>query len=195
MIDYRFITRYTTGLYGQDREIHPRYEEFRDMFSTGQLQSKSWAVKCLAPYLEKQRVVIAGSWFGTLGIMLYQVRPEIEITLMDLDARCKAFVDTIVDQGEKIKSVTQDMYSYRYTEDVVINTSCEHIQNLSAWLELIPKGTLVLLQSNNNTSLEGHINCPSSIEEFEQKAGIKEILYSGELIMPMYTRYMIIGKR
>lgn len=48
-----------------------------------------------------------------------------------------------------MSSVTDDMYTYKYTEDIVINTSCEHIPDVDKWLSLVPAGTMVVLQSNN----------------------------------------------
>ncbi len=195
MIDYDFITQYTTGLYSPDIDSLPRYDEFRDMFSTGQLKSKEWATGVLAASLSgDENILIAGSWFGTLGMMLNRRLPNTKIKLLDIDPRCKKFIDHIAHWNNNISTITADMYSYDYTEDVVINTSCEHIADLRAWLDLLPKGTKVLLQSNNNDKVDGHINCCKSTDEFVEKAGLSEVSYHGEYIMPMYTRYMILGK-
>jgi hypothetical protein len=93
-----------------------------------------------------------------------------------------------------LKTITDDMYLYSYTEDVIINTSCEHIDNVQDWLSLLPADRMVVLQSNNYIGGNGHINCVHSKEEFVEQTGLSDILYSGELVMPMYTRYMVIGK-
>lgn len=195
MIDEDFIIAYTNGLYSVAEESRPTYDEFRDMFSSGQLKSKNWAISALKRHLKpNDRIVIVGSWFGTLGMMINRIAPEAKITLLDIDPRCKEFVDYIARWQSNIMSVTDDMYDYTYTEDVVINTSCEHVADLQSWIETIPSGTLVLLQSNNNKEMEGHINCCNSVEEFVSKVELNEILYKGEFIMPMYTRYMILGR-
>ena len=47
----------------------------------------------------------------------------------------------------------------RLGADLVVNTSCEHIADLRGWLDLLPKGTSVLLQSNDYFSEPTHINC------------------------------------
>lgn len=195
MIDSDFIIKYTDGLYRVAAEDCPRYDEFRDMFSSGQIKSKEWAVSCLSPYLPYHAsVIIAGSWFGTLGAMLNKKNPGLSIELLDIDPRCKVFVDKIMHWNESIKSITGDMYHHNYRADVVINTSCEHIPDLKAWLALIPSGTTVLLQSNNNDKMDGHVNCCKSVDEFQRQAGLSQVFYSGEYVMPMYTRYMVIGK-
>lgn len=195
MITTNFITNYTTGLYSVKESARPTYDEFRDMFSSGQLKSKEWAVSSLSSHLTgNEKIVIAGSWFGTLGLLIHEKVPTCDIVLMDVDPRCKEFVDGIAKWNSHISSITADMYEYTYTEDVVINTSCEHIPDLKGWLGKIPKGTKVLLQSNNNDKIDGHVNCCHSTDEFLEKAGLSEVFYRGEYIMPMYTRYMILGK-
>jgi hypothetical protein len=192
MIDSSFIIRYTNGLYSTPTESAPRYDEFRDMFSSGQIASKEWAVKELSKLdivNTNSKILIVGSWFGTLGLMLQKQFPNINLKLIDIDPRCEIFLKNI-----GMPASTVDMYYYQYTEDIVVNTSCEHISNLEDWIKLVPKGTLFLLQSNNNREYADHINCVDSIEDFVLKSGLKKILYSGELKMPMYTRYMILGK-
>ena len=195
MIDQNFIISYTDGLYSVKPESRPTYDEFRDMFSSGQIKSKNWAVSALKPHLKgNERIILVGSWFGTLGMMINRIAPEAQITLLDIDPRCKEFVDWVSRFHSSVSAITGDMYDYTYTEDVVINTSCEHVPDLNAWISAIPKGTLVLLQSNNNRDLEGHINCCNSVDDFVSKVTLNEILYKGEYIMPMYTRYMILGR-
>ncbi len=51
MIDSDIIIKYTNSLYGVDPKYAPTYDEFRDMFSAGQLRSKEWMVESL-PTLE-----------------------------------------------------------------------------------------------------------------------------------------------
>lgn len=77
--------------------------------------------------------------------------------------------------------------------DTFINTSCEHMENFAEWYANIPDGKLVVLQSNNFYSIEEHVNCVGSIDEFAIKAPMQNILYSGELELPKYKRFMLIG--
>jgi hypothetical protein len=195
VIDTEFIIRYTNGLYTTPEDCAPRYDEFRDMFSSGQLKSKEWAVNELknCDILRDHSVIVAGSWYGTLGLMIKNAFPEAKVRLLDIDARCKVFIDNITHDMPDIQCMVGDMFDYTYTEDLVVNTSCEHIRDVREWLNKLPLGTFVLLQSNNYSSLEEHVGCVSSIDEFKEQTSLGHIMYSGELEMPMYTRYMLIG--
>ena len=79
--------------------------------------------------------------------------------------------------------------------DTFINTSCEHIHNFKDWYGKIPKGKLVVMQSNNYDQLEEHVNCAKDLEEFETQTPMTKCLYNGTLDLIKYTRYMRIGIR
>ena len=93
----------------------------------------------------------------------------------------------------KILTVENKTYELDDIPDTIINTSCEHIENFDDWYAKIPDGKLVVLQSNNYYEVEEHVNCVGSIEEFAVKAPMDNILYSGELELPKYKRFMLIG--
>jgi len=189
------ITSYTNSLYGNE-EDSPTYNEFRDMFSSGQVLSKLWIVSELINldiFDSIQDIVIAGSWYGSLGMFINQVQPNKPIKLLDIDPRCEKFIQHMAYNIKAITPITGDMYVYKYNESLVINTSCEHIPSITEWLSTIPPNTIVVLQSNNHTGIDGHINCVHSVNEFKDKANLSDVLYEGELELPMYTRYMIIG--
>lgn len=197
MIDTNFIIRYTNGLYSVPTEMAPRYDEFRDMFSSGQLHSKKWLVDNLYSVASDNpfgSIAIAGAWFGTLGFMLNSVLPLTTINMLDIDPRCEVFVNKIINEDQNMSYITKDMFEYHYKEDIIINTSCEHIWDLREWINIIPLNKIIVLQSNNFTNEKDHINCVYSTEEFVQKSGLGKILYKGEFQFPMYTRYMIIGR-
>ena len=195
MIDSKFIIKYTNALYSTPPEFAPRYDEFRDMFSSGQIYSKEWIVDELVKlrFMTVQSVIIAGAWYGTLGIMLKDKFPDIDMTFLDMDPRCEKFIHNIVYADPTMKCITDDMYRHSYTEGVIINTSCEHIEDIQQWLSLLPSRSIVVLQSNNYLSGAGHINCVNSKEAFIEQTGLTDVLYAGELEMPMYTRYMVIA--
>lgn len=197
MIDLHFITRYTTGLYSTSLVSAPRYDEFRDMFSSGQLRSKEWLVneiKNLQAINQDMSVIIVGAWYGTLGFMLNTQYPDVKINMIDIDPRCAHFIKNISRDIANINANIADMYEYNYTEDIVINTSCEHIHDVNSWLSKIPAGKIVALQSNNFVQGSDHVNCVGSLQEFAAQCDLAQILYSGQLDLSVYTRYMIIGK-
>jgi hypothetical protein len=144
--------------------------------------------------VDNSTIAIVGAWFGTLGLMLGRSFPTAGIQMIDIDKRCKIFVDNIIHDISNIEYITQDMYDHIYREDIVINTSCEHIPDIKKWISLIPPKKTLVLQSNNYIEPPDHISTASSIEEFVEQTGLASVWYSGCLIMPMYTRYMIIGR-
>jgi hypothetical protein len=95
----------------------------------------------------------------------------------------------------KFQAVTADMCAIRSDADVVINTSCEHItqDQYDLWLSGMPHNSLLVLQSNNY-NIEEHVRIANSLEEFKQQCGIN-VIWAGELELPLYTRYMVIGKQ
>jgi hypothetical protein len=191
MIDSNFIIRYTDGLYATPANFAPTFEEFRDMFSSGQLRSKEWAVRELQnlDIVSHQSVIVVGCWFGTLGVMLKDAFPDIKLSLLDKDPRCQIFLSHL-----GYFTLLKDMYDHTYTEDIVVNTSCEHIPDIKGWLSLLSPKTTVVLQTNNFVAGKDHVSCVHSLDKFKEQTGLKEILYAGELKTPMYTRFMIIGK-
>lgn len=197
MIDSHLMIKYTDALYSTTEDIAPRYDEFRDMFSSGQIYSKEWILRELLnldPIHQRKSFVIAGAWYGTLGMMIKARFPSTKVTMMDLDPRCEQFIHKMIWQNSDMKAVTDDMYKYHYKEDFIVNTSCEHIPDLREWLNIVPLGRTVVLQSNNYLQGNGHINCVDSEEAFVKQTGLTDILYTGSLKMPMYTRYMVIGR-
>jgi len=198
MINSDFIIRYTNALYSTSSDYSPRYDEFRDMFSSGQIYSKQWLVQGLLKFKESiknSNITIVGAWFGTLGLMIKDTFPNTNLTMLDIDPRCENYINNIIYNIPNTLAITGDMYTHKYTDsDVIINTSCEHIDNLKAWISLLPKNKTVVLQSNNFKEGSGHINCVDSIEGFISNTDLKETWLAEELVMPMYTRYMIIGR-
>ena len=95
----------------------------------------------------------------------------------------------------RFKAITVDMCSLISFVDIVINTSCEHISQLQyeQWLRNRNNDQLLVLQSNNY-KIEEHIRTADSLEEFKEQSHI-DVLWEGELETPMYTRYMIIGRK
>jgi len=164
-----------------------------DSLSKCQMISKFYLIKLLADE-PVDEILIAGAWYGQLAQMLNDANVGSSYTGVDFD-RSIAVTAERLNRHINYKHVIADMYDYDYNGyDTVINTSCEHIPNLKEWLDLLPEATTVILQSNNYTELEEHINCSESIEDFANKADLHEVMVSHELELPLYTRYTIIGR-
>ena len=170
-----------------------------DAFWSGQLKSKEWLIKNLRPHVKKFVTVdIHGGWVGVLASMLFQSDvPVLNIRSIDIDPTCESIATNMNKMEEmvgKFRAVTADMCAIRSDADIIINTSCEHItqDQYDLWLTGMPYNSLLVLQSNNY-NIEEHVRVANSLEEFKQQCGI-EVIWAGELELPLYTRYMIIGK-
>jgi hypothetical protein len=171
-----------------------------DAFWSGQLKSKEWLIKNLRPHIKKFVTVdIHGGWVGVLASMFFQSDiPVLNIRSIDIDPTCEPIatnMNKIEEMVGKFRAVTADMCAIRSDADVVINTSCEHItqEQYDLWLTGMPYNSLLVLQSNNY-NIEEHVRIANSLEEFKTQCGDIKILWAGELELPLYTRYMVIGQ-
>lgn len=171
-----------------------------DAFWSGQLKSKEWLIKNLRPHVKRFVTVdIHGGWVGVLASMLFQSDiPVSNIRSIDIDPTCESIANMMNKAEEmvgKFRAVTGDMCAIRSDADVIINTSCEHItqDQYDLWLSGVPYNSLLVLQSNNYNIPE-HVRTANSLEEFKTQCGGINILWAGELALPLYTRWMVIGK-
>ncbi|MCW0000930.1 class I SAM-dependent methyltransferase [Pararhizobium sp. YC-54] len=170
-------------------------------FNHKQVGSKIWAREKLFESLggKFKHIVLLGGWYGVLPAMFFDDgRFDIELfESIDIDPEVGEIAETLnARAGAHFRTVTQDMYALDYGTrgaDLVINTSCEHIADLPAWLSLLPRGTKVLLQSNDYFSEPTHINCVPSLEAFREQTSLSQVAFAGSLKMKKYTRFMVIG--
>jgi hypothetical protein len=171
-----------------------------DAFWSGQLKSKEWLITNLRKNIHKVVTVdIHGGWVGVLASMLFQSDIVCtKIRSIDIDPTCQPIAE-MMNKGEemvgKFQAITANMCDFKSDADVIINTSCEHITQIDydRWLAAIPKSRIVVLQSNNYLIPE-HIRPAASLEEFKQQCGDLNVLWAGELELPLYKRWMIIAK-
>ncbi len=179
-----------------------------DAFWRGQIRSKEWLVETLEFVIYPERnktmnfpisVDIHGGWVGTLSSMLFQSAIPIKhIRSIDIDPDCESvavMMNKAEEMTERFSSVTSDMCLIESSADIIINTSCEHISQgqYDLWLSNLPDSSIIVLQSNNYTIPE-HIRSADSLEHFIEQSHIK-VLWSGELELSLYKRFMIIGKK
>ena len=179
-----------------------------DAFWSGQLKSKEWLIENLENYIHPEvnkvldfplTVDIHGGWVGVLSSMLFQSAIPIKnIRSIDIDPSCES-IATMMNKKEEIegrfRAVTADMCAIRSDADIIINTSCEHItqDQYDLWLSGHPHDSLLVLQSNNYDIPE-HIRIAKDLENFKQQCGIN-VLWARELELPLYKRFMVIGKK
>jgi hypothetical protein len=171
-----------------------------DAFWSGQLKSKEWLIQNLRHHVNKFVTIdIHGGWVGVLASMLFQSDvPVINIRSVDIDPACEPIavnMNKIEEMVGKFRAVTADMCAIRSDADVIINTSCEHItqEQYDLWLSGMPHNSLFVLQSNNYNIPE-HVRIANSLDEFKKQCNI-DAIWAGELELPLYKRFMIIGKK
>jgi len=157
--------------------------------------SKNWLVSESAKYFqlfENPRFLVAAGWYGNLANKLLD---HGEVLSFDKDSQCKEIGEKLY---PKVKFKTYDMIDYRSVKehDVIVCTSCEHIEQdlLNEFTDRRKKDeSLVVLQSNNYTKLSEHINCVEDEDEFESKLNLKMTHFKGSLQCDGFKRFMIIG--
>lgn len=186
-----------------------------------QVASKRWLMTELYRATAGQigTMYVLGGWYGTLSNMLLNDdRFRIDLALsIDIDARCEAVARTLnqrfLDSG-RFRAVTADAnrIDYRLTRfqtrgpnnrneivtsqpDLVVNTSCEHLEDFADWYVQIPANTLQVLQSNDNFECSEHVNCVEDVEAFQAQAPMNRLLYAGKLELKRYSRFMLIGRK
>lgn len=181
--------------------LHPQ-AEIDVAFNHKQVACKMWARDAVHEVFGGNigSILILGGWYGVFAGMLFDdPRFNIDkIVSVDLDEDVGAVALTLNGAWtDRFSAVTKDMYSVPYQEyepDLIVNTSCEHIVDLRSWLDLLPSGTHVLLQSNDYFSEPTHINCVASLLEFREQAQLSTVLFEGALPQKKYTRFMLIGE-
>ena len=189
-----------------------RYDEpaLAEALNKNQMASKMWLADALFDTVgpDLGRVLVAGGWFGVLAaILLHDRRFAIsKVVSLDIDPRCAdvalALNATHVRAG-KFAAVTADKLTYDYgaadaaagAPDVVINTSCEHLQAFDRWYDRIPQGKLLILQSNDYYACLEHVNCVPDLAAFQAQAPMREVLFAGEHKLRRYVRFMLIGRK
>lgn len=175
-----------------------------DAFWRGQMRSKEWLIEELQKHKHQVKqwptIDIHGGWVGVLSSMLFQSDLYINsIRSVDIDPECQEIASTMNQlelEAGKFVAITADMCTVRSDADIVINTSFEHISqdDYDLWLSGLRQDSLIILQSNNYDIPE-HVRIAQSLEEFKVQSGLEKIFYAGELELPMYKRFMIIGKK
>lgn len=182
-----------------------------DAFSAGQIESKIWAAEQLELVVNKLntgplRMYVLGGWYSLLHFIL-SVRKNIDIEYcrsIDLDPIVSYNANKINNAWEikdwKFRAYPFDANKLEYTYDTdkincAINTSTEHFKS-KFWFNLIPKGTLILLQGND-LQIADHVSRPESLKHFISTYQVTNLKFSGTMSFQFknmsYNRHMIIG--
>lgn len=199
--------------------------DLSDAFSRSQVKSKIWLVTELSKIQKDfDNIVILAGWHGQLVKYFDNITFK-KIKNVELDTDACLISDDIVNldliqdyqvkavhanineltltkkgyefQIENFKNPDQKKFNERFSPNLIINTSAEHMSedwfNAIRFKEL-ESNPIVVIQSNNLFDIEEHINCVHSIDHMKKKFPMREILYEGELQLQGYKRIMLIGR-
>ena len=172
-----------------------------------QIASKQWLVEALVETYPKPEgpVWVLGAWYGVLGaLLLDDERLAIpEIVSLDIDPTCAPVADILNHRhvaAGRFRAVTADMTAVDFAAQspapgLVINTSCEHLDDVPGWIATLPKRVPLVLQSNDYFREPDHRSCVPSLDAFREQAGLSEVWFAGARPAKNYTRFMLIGRR
>ena len=172
-----------------------------DSYSPNQFKSKENLLKhvYMLP-LTKPNIVILGSWFGSI-LVPSLANSANHISCVDVDNRViKIAKNRLFGMYKNITWYNKDVWNEEYWHkireaDLIINTSCEHMANMSSLLPLKQSNAYFAFQSNNMYNIETHINCVSDLNEFIKQLPIKaRVLIKDKVEDDRGTRFTLIGK-
>lgn len=192
-MDLSYLSRLSVALRQRDA-----CDSLADSMSSTQLTSKRWLVQTLQKYApQAPRILILGGWFGTYTVPLLQeiIKPQ-SITLNDIDNRAleiaKELHPGIEISGFDVETSIDQIH--HMDVDIIINTSCEHMVDMST-VTNHNENCIFALQSCDNANDPGHINVPKDSTEFLHSTGINRVFFSGRLNLGHKNRFMVIGQK
>ena len=177
---------------------------FEDSVSQGQYESKLWLIEELKKFLVKPKyhIDIIGSWFGFPLIEMLADEFDIkQIDLYDIDENCHKVTAQYINHFNCDFKISQFENFFERNDirrrELIINTSSEHMSDIvlmKKYYKDYPLKPIVAIQSNNYFEVEDHINCVKDVDELIEKNQIEDVLYKGKRSLPLYDRFMVIGK-
>jgi len=193
---------YKRSQYDPDEDLYRSFDIINSV-NKNQIASKEWLIENLVPFLHDdiKKVCVMGGWYGLSALMLAQ-HTNVPIDSVDYDPETKRIGKLLTRGYDNIQLITEDAADWFFHKpkryQLIINTSCEHIDQIDLDLMVAMKreDTIICFQSNNYHSIQSHINTHNSLDEFVDSLKLTEVLFKEEMKAPsgQYDRYMVIGK-
>ena len=175
-----------------------------DSFSPNQFKSKENLInhiKKLNILNSESEIVIFGCWYGSILIPAFYNKVK-RITAIDIDDNVIGIAkNRIFKNYDKIDFIVNDAFVWANKSsrikntNLIINTSCEHMQPMKNLPILNNINSYFAFQSNNMFDIETHINCVNNIEEFKKQLPHKaKILIEDQIEEDRGIRYTLIGQ-
>lgn len=174
---------------------------FLDSHSRGQIFSKIKIVELILNHkLKLDQVLFVAHWHGLLPFWLFEmgllksgVGIELNQQWSDISRNVNAKFNWKSIHGDATNKETwDDSLLSSSSNDLVINTACEHMSY--DWINFVQPGQMVLAQSNDLEIAE-HTNREVSEGEFAKNLNLSEIVHSNVLEFEFYKRFTILGRK
>lgn len=202
----RAYAGYRASKYAESVQSTPLQEASPDSlegsFTPDLVASKRWLCKTIKFLLGDHNpgtVYAPGSWYGNIGMFMVEaginfdrlVLVETKQELLDVSKKLL----WALDKHHKLETLCKPAEQVDYeSPGVIINCSCNEMG--PAFLERLPKGTLVALQARTNTTESEHKT--ETLEDFNQQFPLSETLYLAGMDLEdpemKYTRFLKIGR-
>ena len=175
-----------------------------DSFSPNQFKSKENLInhiKKLNILNSESEIVIFGCWYGSILIPAFYNEVK-RITAIDIDDNVIGIAkNRIFKNYDKIDFIVNDAFVWANkssrikSTNLIINTSCEHMQPMKNLPILNTINSYFAFQSNNMFDIKTHINCVNNIEEFKKQLPSKaKILIEDQIEEDRGIRFTLIGQ-
>ena len=175
-----------------------------DSFSPNQFKSKENLInhiKKLNILNSESEIVIFGCWYGSILIPAFYNKVK-RITAIDIDDNVIGIAkNRIFKNYDKIDFIVNDAFVWANKSsrikntNLIINTSCEHMQPMKNLPILNNINSYFAFQSNNMFDIETHTNCVNNIEEFKKQLPHKaKILIEDQIEEDRGIRFTLIGQ-
>jgi 2-polyprenyl-3-methyl-5-hydroxy-6-metoxy-1,4-benzoquinol methylase len=179
-------------------------DDLLDSFSPNQFKSKENLInhiKKLNILNSKSEIVIFGCWYGSILIPAFYNEVK-RITAIDIDDNVIGIAkNRIFKNYDKIDFIVNDAFVWANkssrikSTNLIINTSCEHMQPMKNLPILNNINSYFAFQSNNMFDIETHTNCVNNIEEFKKQLPHKaKILIEDQIEEDRGIRFTLIGQ-
>lgn len=180
-------------------QVYPdQAPDIMNSLSSTQYKSKQWLVKELSNWMvdDAPTILILGGWYGSYLIpMLKEKYEDCKIIHTDKDPQAVK-IASILHKKQincSFEVLDVDTPETKYTADIVINTSCEHMQTIGHRTVTNPTSCLYVLQSCDSTTDPGHINPSTDTKDFLTKCGLITELFCARINLGNKNRFMAIG--
>ena len=169
-----------------------------ESININQYKSKSWLVEELLKWVpdESPTILILGGWYGSYLIpMLKKQYPNSTIIHTDKDPHTVEIASRLHHDITNCTFEVLDTHNptKQYIADILINTSCEHMEKLGMDMLSNKYNCLYALQSCDNKNDPGHINTSVNTRDFSQKCNLATELFTARMDLGHKNRFMIIG--